>query len=121
MLLRHRRRTPPALPSGRAELAYTIRRASEDDARHLSDLATLDHGRAPGDAALVAELDGEVVAALDLRTHRTVADPFRPTADAVELLRLRAAQLANADEFTRAQAAPAPQVAARWTPGAPHH
>jgi hypothetical protein len=117
MFLRHRRRSTPAPPTGRAELAYTIRRATEADGAHLRDLAMLDHGRAPAGAALVAELDGDIVAALDLRTHRAIADPFRPSAEAVELLRLRAAQLVSADAYSRTS----PPAIAPVPRGAPHH
>ena len=42
---------------------------------------------------LLAESDGEVVAALSTVTGDVVTDPFRATADLVELLRLRSAQL----------------------------
>jgi hypothetical protein len=37
---------------------------------------------------LLAEQDGRLVAALD--ADRVIADPFRPTADVIELLSLRA-------------------------------
>jgi hypothetical protein len=42
---------------------------------------------------LVAEVDGTPVAAISLVDGHVVADPFERTADVVELLRLRAAQL----------------------------
>ena len=40
----------------------------------------------------MAEVAGEVQAALSLDTGESVADPFRPTAALVDLLRLRARQ-----------------------------
>ncbi len=39
----------------------------------------------------MAEADGEMVAALAPRSGERIANPFRPTADVVELLELRAA------------------------------
>lgn len=42
---------------------------------------------------LVAEVDGEVVAALPLAGGEYIADPFRRTAHLLPLMRLRAAQL----------------------------
>jgi hypothetical protein len=42
---------------------------------------------------LVAEVQGEVLAALPLGGGEPIADPFRPTASLVEMLKLRAAQL----------------------------
>ena len=65
--------------------------AAEDT--RLSDLAQLDSARPLSGTALVAEVDGAPVAALELDTGRTVADPFRPTERVLDLLRMRAAQL----------------------------
>ena len=70
-----------------------IRRADASDARALSRLAALDSAIAPlaGPDVLIAEVDGHAVAAL--HEGRAIADPFRPTASIVELLRIRARQL----------------------------
>jgi hypothetical protein len=66
-----------------------IRAARGSDGSALEQLAQLDsQARLAGDV-LVAEQDGQVVAAL--AGDRAIADPFRPTADLVALLRLRAA------------------------------
>ena len=82
-----------------------IRPASAADAAALRRLAALDGAPAPqaGPDALVAEQDGRLVAAH--ADGRAIADPFRPTAPIVELLRLRASQLAAA----AGSADPAPQ------------
>ena len=45
---------------------------------------------------LVAEVDGELWAALSLSDGRAVADPFRPSADVVGLLHERALHLRDA-------------------------
>jgi hypothetical protein len=50
---------------------------------------------------LVAEVGGELVAALPLDGGDAVADPFRPTAALVEMLTLRAQQLRDGDHQHR--------------------
>jgi hypothetical protein len=70
-----------------------IRMAVPADERALRRLAALDCTRPLRGDALVALLDGEPMAALALGDGRAVADPFARTAELVELLRLRAAQL----------------------------
>jgi hypothetical protein len=78
-----------------------IRTADWDDFTALWSLATLDDSLVPEGPLLLAERDGAVVAALSLTTGESVADPFQRTADTVELLRLRAAQLPPAPERPR--------------------
>ena len=73
--------------------AVTVRFATAGDARALERLAALDSGSVPQGAALVAEVEGELLAALPLGDGRALADPLRPTAELVRLLELRAAQL----------------------------
>jgi hypothetical protein len=79
-----------------------IRRATAADASRLIALGTLDGDRRAGEllafhadehVVLVAEIDGELGAALALDGGLAVADPFRPTALHAQLLRLRAQQL----------------------------
>ena len=65
-----------------------IRAARGSDGEALERLARLDSQRPPAGDVLVAEQDGVLVAAL--AGDRVLADPFRPTADVVALLRLRA-------------------------------
>jgi len=71
----------------------TVRRFAERDIDAVRLLAALDSKRMPVGAVLVAERGGEVVAALELETSSVLADPFKPTADLVELLKLSARQL----------------------------
>jgi len=66
----------------------TIRPAHERD--HLDLLAALDSAAPLRGDVLVAESCGRLVAALELESGRSVADPFERTADVVELLRMRA-------------------------------
>jgi hypothetical protein len=77
--------------------AVTIRHAFPDDALPLLRLAALDSSEPPAQPALVAEVDGELRAALSLRDGSVVADPFHRTLALVDLLRARAAQLTAAD------------------------
>jgi hypothetical protein len=73
----------------------TIRRATEADSAALHRLAALDSASPPtGSDMLVAEVDGELWAALDLEDGRAIADPFRPSGELVGLLRFRAARVA---------------------------
>lgn len=59
----------------------------------LRRLAALDSTRPIRGRAIVAEVDGRTIAAIGVDDQRVVADPFEHTADAVELLRLRAGRL----------------------------
>jgi hypothetical protein len=73
--------------------SVVVRAAREADERALWRLAALDSRAAPTGPTLVAEAGGKLVAALSVKTGRAVADPFRRTAGAVALLKLRASQL----------------------------
>ncbi|MBW3607223.1 MAG: hypothetical protein KY463_02510 [Actinobacteria bacterium] len=70
--------------------AIVIRRSTDCDARALADLAVLDSREPLTGPVLIAEVDGAVRAALDLHDCSVAADPFAPTAELVELLRLHA-------------------------------
>jgi hypothetical protein len=62
-----------------------IRAARGSDGEALERLARLDSQRPLTGDVLLVEQDGELVAAL--AADRVIADPFRPTADIVALLR----------------------------------
>ena len=80
--------------------AVTIRRTRPADATPLLHLAALDDAAPLDGDVLVAEVDGELWAALCLDDGRRIADPFRPTAEAVALLELRASLVGTqTDEF----------------------
>jgi hypothetical protein len=71
-----------------------IRAARGSDGPALRRLAELDsHDSVPAGELLIAEADDEVVAALSLQTGERIADPFRRTADVVDLLQFRARKL----------------------------
>jgi len=71
----------------------TLRRAADGDRRALARLADLDSTALPDDEFLLGEVAGVPWAAVGLATGLLVADPFRPTAEVAELLRLRAQAL----------------------------
>jgi len=71
----------------------TVRYSAASDLSELARLAALDSASPPRGPALVAEADSRMLAALPLGSGRPIADPFEPTAEIVELLRLRADQL----------------------------
>lgn len=76
---------------GAGEGNLVVRRARHSDDDALAALAALDSARALTGRRVVAEVDGRIVAAVSLHDGRAVADPFAPTADVVEILRLRTA------------------------------
>ena len=70
--------------------AIVIRHATDADIRTVAELAILDSREALRGPALIAEVDGVARAALDLSDGSVAADPFVPTAELVELLRVHA-------------------------------
>ena len=70
-----------------------IRPAQGADRAALRRLAGLDSARVPAGDLIVAETDGALVAAHAPETGATIADPFRHTAEVVELLHLRGSLL----------------------------
>ena len=71
----------------------TVRHSVASDLSELARLAALDSTSPPRGPALIAEADSRMLAALPLGSGRPIADPFEPTAEIVELLRMRAEQL----------------------------
>jgi hypothetical protein len=71
--------------------AITIR-FSEADREQVLGLAELDGRAAPRDEALLAEIDGRLVAAGGVVDGAAVSDPFVLSAEVLDLLRLRAEQ-----------------------------
>ena len=81
-------KTPPAR-IGPASI--TIRPGYADDERALRLLAALDSAELPAPPVLLAEVDGQLRAALSLGDGSVIADPFFPTVHLVELLHTHAA------------------------------
>jgi hypothetical protein len=103
---------PEPRPATAAEhLAVAIRRARDADLPVLHDLAQLDSSTPLEGPVLVALVEGRIWAALAIDADRVIADPFLPTAPAVELLTLRVSQL------RAAAGRPARRLLPRWAPG----
>ena len=68
----------------------TITHSVAADADAIRRLALLDDRRPPHGPALLAYVGGELRAAVGILDGQVVADPFRLTADIVEMLRLEA-------------------------------
>jgi hypothetical protein len=79
----------------------TIRIATPADAAALARLAALDSHKIPAAPQLVAIDDDQLVAAVSARDGAVIADPFARSADAVEILRRRARQIAGRPEPRR--------------------
>jgi hypothetical protein len=79
----------PSIP----EESVVLRLCSVHDDDALARLALLEGRPEPRGRYVLAEVDGEIVAAVPLRGGEPLSDPFRPTAHLLPLLRLRAAQL----------------------------
>jgi hypothetical protein len=70
-----------------------LQQATADQDTALRELSQLDSARAIGRPALMAIVDGRLVAAASLRDGRIVADPFASTEQAVKLLRMHTAEV----------------------------
>jgi hypothetical protein len=77
----------------------TVRHSMASDMPALERLAALDSTRHHDGPVLIAEVDGQLVAALPLDGCPAFSDPFRPTADLVALLELRLDQLIDTDGY----------------------
>jgi hypothetical protein len=71
----------------------TLRLATSADRSALARLAELEQTSSPADPVLLGEVMQRPVAAMSLKDGRVIADPFIPTAELVELMRLRARQI----------------------------
>ena len=71
----------------------TIRWAAPTDLANIERLAALDSKRLPDGPLLVAEVGGELWAAISVLDDASIADPFRPSANLVVLLKKRAGQM----------------------------
>ena len=86
-----------------------IRYSRDDDQVALERLAALDSRVLPTSPFLLAEVGGELVAAapLDLNAE-PLSDPFLPTANVRELLKLRAGHIRRSRGAPARTASPAP-------------
>jgi hypothetical protein len=84
-----------------SEKRVTLRFGSRADEDSLARLAALDSSKPLAQPVLVAEVDGQLLAALALSDGKVVADPFHPTLALIELLRARARQLGGDSRIRR--------------------
>jgi hypothetical protein len=68
-----------------AQRSVTLRSGTPADRRPLARLAELDSAAPPAQPVLLAEVDGQLRAALALTGGAVIADPFHPTADLIDL------------------------------------
>jgi hypothetical protein len=81
------------------------------DQAALERLAALDSRTLPEGPFLVAEIDGELVAALPIDADaEPVSDPFRPTANICALLELQTSHVRRHRDTAARQAGPAPRA-----------
>lgn len=69
-----------------------IRFSTDSDRPSIAELAERDGHAAPQGEAVLAEVNGRIVAAVGVADGVAVADPFVLTSDTLDLLRLRAEQ-----------------------------
>lgn len=84
-----------------ATQTITIRRATAEDEAALERLAQLEGTRLPSGELLVAAVDGELWATVELGRSSVIADPFRASGAAAELLSLRSRRLRELDDPPR--------------------
>jgi hypothetical protein len=102
----------PALGSARTITLRLSDRAAEPAIERLGELA---ERAAPSGRYLVADVDGQVWAALPLSGGEPLADPFLPMLEVKELLSLRVAQLdAGAARSRDERSKLAPVLSAEW-------
>jgi hypothetical protein len=78
-----------------AQAAILLRMAAAGDAAALRRLAERDCAPIPQAPLLVAEADGELVAAISLHDRACIGDPFSHTKAILDLLAVRAGQLSD--------------------------
>src|SRR5262245_54003468 len=81
----------------------TIRLSTSHDRDAILILAELAGGKVPSGKTLLAIVNGELRAALPLEGGEALADPFRATAELVELLYVRNGLLHGRDRARRAR------------------
>jgi hypothetical protein len=84
-----------------------IRAARGSDGPALERLAALDSQRLPAGSMLVAEQDGEIVAALAPESGARIADPFRRSAALLDLLEVHATRPARRERRRQLRLRPA--------------
>jgi len=84
----------------------TIRPADLADLAGLDRLAALDSASPPTGDVIVAEVGGELWAAVEIDSGAAIADPFRPSGELVELLRLHLSESRRSERGALARLLP---------------
>ena len=100
---RGRRRSGLSTELATPQRTVTLRRYSTNDHDPLARLAAVDSSKPPAQPVAVAEVGGELRAALSLNDGSLVADPFHLTGGVADWLRAYARQL-DVQPETRARA-----------------
>ena len=79
----------------------TVRPADPGDEPAVTRLAALDSATVPAWPLLVAEVEGELRAALSVTSGKAIADPFEWTAEIVAMLRAYAGEIEAGEEPRR--------------------
>jgi hypothetical protein len=97
----------------------TIRLAEADDQGALKRLAERDSSTVPAGPVLVAESDTDLIAAASMTDGRVIADPFRHSAGAADLLVERLRQIEASQTATMASTMTSAPRGRNVTPMAP--
>jgi hypothetical protein len=73
--------------------SLTVRASGPGDTFAVARLAALDSAPVPDGPLLLAEVDGELWAAVQLEGRAAIADPFRPSGELVALLHEQAREV----------------------------
>ena len=98
-------RQAPRTTRSPATQDVTIRISGAHDGKALDRLSAFESRPLPAGKFLVAEIAGEVVAALPVAGGEPFGNPFRPNAQLVQLMRLRLRQVAPGRRVRRVPAA----------------
>jgi hypothetical protein len=93
--------------AGMTSPSLVLRPATAADSAALARLAALDSARPLTGEVVLAQVDGEVRAALSLQTGRSIADPFHPSLELLPLLRAAAGERPTRRRARRRVARPA--------------
>lgn len=91
-------RTDPSTPTAPRDVR--VRLADCADAAALLRLAAIDSASVPASPLAVAEVGGELVAALPVNGGHAIADPFHRTASLIAMLEVWVAQLGEGQSAT---------------------
>jgi len=111
-----RSRGMPRNGQPRIQQALSVRLANDGDREIIEQLAQLDSGAVPSGPLLFGTVDLSPAAVLSLGDGTVVADPFTPTLELLQLMRIRARQLEPGRGPVR-RAALAPPLRIRRTTG----